>query len=80
MTVYLRYLKQHHSIKFYTLINLPFFISCVLLNEDGGKRVFDTECETLVEDQIIGAKEDLGAIEKEQDLIIKLILVIYKHT
>ena len=29
-------------------------------------RVFDTECETLMEDQIIGAKEDLGPIEKEQ--------------
>ena len=28
-------------------------------------RVFDTECETLMEDQIIGAKEDLGPIEKE---------------
>lgn len=43
-------------------------------------RVFDTECETLVEDQIIGAKEDFGPIEKEQDLIIKLIIAIYKHT
>ena len=43
-------------------------------------RVFDTECETLMEDQIIGAKEDLGPIEKEQDLIIKLIIAIYKHT
>ena len=35
-------------------------------------RVFDAECETL----IIGAKEDLGPIEKEQDLIIKLIIAI----
>ena len=43
-------------------------------------RVFDTECETLMEYQIIGAKEDLGPIEKEQDLIIKLIIAIYKHT
>ena len=33
-------------------------------------RVFDTECETLMEVQIIGAEEDLGPIEKEQDLII----------
>lgn len=52
----------------------------VLLNEDGVMSVFDTECETLMEDQIIGAKEDLGPIEKEQDLIIKLIIAIYKFT
>ena len=43
-------------------------------------RVFVTEYETPMEDQIIGAKEDLGPIEKEQDLIIKLIIAIYKHT
>ena len=43
-------------------------------------RVFDTECETLMDDQIIGAKEDLSPIEKEQDLIIKLIIAIYKFT
>ena len=43
-------------------------------------RVFDTECETLMDDQIIEAKEDLSPIEKEQDLIIKLIIAIYKHT
>ena len=43
----------------------PFFIRFVLLNEEGGMRVFDTECKTLVEDQIIGAKEDLSPIEKE---------------
>ena len=35
-------------------------------------RVFDTECETLMEDQIIGVKEDLGPIEKEQDLNVRL--------
>ena len=27
-------------------------------------KVFDTEYETLMEDQIIGAKENLGPIEK----------------
>lgn len=51
----------------------------VLLAKDGGVRVFDAECKTLVEDQVIGAKQDLGPIEEEEDLTIKVIIAIYKH-
>lgn len=39
-------------------------------------RVFDAECKTQVKDQVIRAKEELGPIEKEKDLTIKVIIGI----